>query len=165
MAAYNSYFNDKMTFNNEYNFEKYIRELIDKNISSIDKKIYALRNKKAVDIIICDDNTPPKLFFIEIKYFKNNHGRLGFGGGQGGGFQPEILLKRPIYFEQNLRWILGREDNDKIFFLSNKQISKYYSGGIIGEKFNNIQTIVFKNEKGLLEKEFLEELINWIFEK
>lgn len=151
-----------MKFTNELQFENYIRELIQNHVTEKDKDTYALLNKKAVDIIICKDKPVPKLFFIEVKYHVNKHGRLGFGSGSGGGFQPEILSKRPQYFEENLRWVISAEDSDEIIFISNDTLLRYISGGRIGHKFNNIQKKIFTQEKGLTEKEFIEVLTDWL---
>jgi hypothetical protein len=151
-----------MTFANEKQFEEYIRELIRKYITSKNKHIFALTNKKAVDIVICKNSPTPHLYFIEIKYYVNSHGRLGFGGGKGVGLQPEILSKRPQYFENNLRWILSTKENDKIYFLTNDILLKYIAGGVIGPKHNNIQSRLFREEKGLSEKAFIRELRKWL---
>lgn len=151
-----------MKFTSETQFENYIRELIQKHVTSNNKDTYALINKKAVDIIVCKDKPSPKLFFIEVKYHINKHGRLGFGSGAGGGFQPEILSKRPKYFEENLRWVISTEDSNKILFLTNVTLLEYISGGTIGKKFNNIQKKIFTSENGLSENEFIAELLKWL---
>lgn len=151
-----------MIFKSEQEFETYIRGLISKHISSTDKDIYALTNKKAVDILICKDKSKAELFFIEVKYHINSHGRLGFGSKAGDGFQPEILSKRPKYFEKNLRWAISSEDSDKIIFVSNDTLLNYISGGTIGQKFNNIQKKIFTEVKGLTEAEFISELKKWL---
>jgi len=90
-------------FGDEREFEAHIRALVTTHITSANPDIYPLKNKKAVDILICKDSPPPELFFIETKYHQVKHGRLGFGGRKGGGFQPEIVLRKPAYFESNLR--------------------------------------------------------------
>ena len=80
-----------LDINNESEFENHIRQDIISNLLST-KEIFKLFNfKKAVDILIAKNGISPKLFFIEIKYHKKNHGRLGFGQGKGAGFQPEVL--------------------------------------------------------------------------
>lgn len=151
-----------MKFNSEREFEIYIRGLLEKHFTSTETLIYALTNKKAVDIVIAHEGKEPKLFFIEVKYHINNHGRLGFGGGAGGGFQPEILIKRPKYFEKHLRWILASEDTETILFLDNDTIVKYVSGGVVGQKLNNIQKKIFKEQKGLTENELIDRLREWL---
>lgn len=154
-----------MAFENERHLESYIRNLIEKNICSENPSIMLLKNKKAVDILICKNNPNPELFFLEIKYHINTHGRLGFGSSSGGGFQPEILLRRPDYFENNLRWILAIENNNQFFFLSNKEILEYISGDKIGEKFNNIKKKLFVEMPSFTEAELVRELQRWILKK
>jgi len=151
-----------MPFSSEREFETYIRNLIHLHITSTNKDIFALTNKKAVDIIICKNGVTPHLYFIEAKFYIDSHGRLGVGSKKGNGFQPEILLKRPDYFESNLRWVVGSENTDKIYFLTNETLLNYTSGGVIGEKFNNIQKRLFKEQSGLTEEQFIEALTNWI---
>lgn len=98
-----------MTFQNEREFEAHIREVITKKILPLDKQLVMIQNKKAVDILICRNGKKPALYFIEIKYHKNKHGRLCTGHGKGGGIQPEILQLQPDYFKKQMRWILGAE--------------------------------------------------------
>ena len=153
-----------MNFANEAEFEAYIRKLIGREITAKNKSIYALENKKAVDILICRDAPEPDLFFIEVKYHKNSHGRLGFGSSSGGGFQPEIVSRKPAYFESNLRWAIASEAHPEngIIFVSSEVIRNYVSGGKVGQKFNNIQAKIFREIKGLDEKEFVSELSKWL---
>lgn len=153
-----------MTYEGESKFEAYIRNLIQEHVTRLDRRIYALQNKKAVDIVVCKDTPEPQLFFIEVKYHKSNHGRLGFGSAKGGGFQPEIVSKRPAYFEKNLRWALASEIHgpEKVLFLSSEVLCQYLSGGQVGEKFNNIQAKVFREQPWLSEQEFIRELQLWL---
>ena len=95
--------------NNETKFENHIRQDILTEIIT-DKEAFKLFNfKKAVDVLIAKNGKDPKLFFIEIKYHKKSHGRLGFGQGKGAGFQPEVLKDKTTYFENNMRCILINE--------------------------------------------------------
>ena len=153
-----------MNFANEAAFEAYIRNLIDSEITAKNNSIYVLENKKAVDILICKDAPEPDLFFIEVKYHKNSHGRLGFGSSSGGGFQPEIVSRKPAYFEANLRWAIASEAHPEngIIFVSSEVIRNYVSGGEVGKKFNNIQARIFREVKGLNEKDFVLELSKWL---
>ena len=81
-----------MKFKNETEFEHYLRQLIADRITAQYPHIYALDNKKAVDILICRDSPlSSALYFLEVKYHKKSHGRLGFGSRNGGEFQPEIV--------------------------------------------------------------------------
>lgn len=75
----------------EQDFENHIRNEILIPILQNYPEFELFNFKKAVDILIAKNGEAPELFFIEIKYHKKNHGRLGFGQGKGGGFQPEVL--------------------------------------------------------------------------
>ncbi|MEZ9601121.1 hypothetical protein AB4232_20170 [Vibrio sp. 10N.286.46.A8] len=151
-------------FDNESKFESYLRELIETKICSKYKDLVLFENKKAVDILICRNGENPSLFFIEVKYHKKSHGRLGFGSSSGAGFQPEIIARSPDYFESNLRWIIageGREDSG-IIFVSSSVIRNYLSGGAVGQKFNNIQQKIFREVGGFTEDTLVSELESWL---
>lgn len=156
-----------MTYRNESEFEAYIRSLITEHVTQAAPATYALKNKKAVDILICKDAPKPELFFIEVKYHKTNHGRLGFGSGKGGGFQPEIVSTKPAYFESHLRWVIASEEHEpgKVLFLTSEVIRKYLAGGKVAEKFNNFQKKIFREERWLSESEFVKELRHWLSTK
>lgn len=152
-----------MPFVSEKAFEQHIRELIKKHILPKDKTLIILDNKKAVDILLCRNGNRAELFFIEIKYHKLSHGRLGTGHGKGGGIQPEILSKQPTYFQDNMRWILGVEDREGYYFVDNATLTdKYLSGNGIETKYNNIKTIIFKDEQNLTEKQLIKSLKDWL---
>jgi len=153
-----------MEFENEGAFESYIRELIKTKICTGHNNLILFENKKAVDILICRNGPQPALFFLEVKYHKKSHGRLGFGGSIGGGFQPEIVSKAPNYFESNLRWLIsGEGHSDKgILFVPSSVIRKYLSGGNVGKKFNNIQQKIFKEVSGYDEASLIKQLKSWI---
>jgi hypothetical protein len=95
-----------MFFQSEREFETHIRKLLTQKVLRFDKDLIMVRNKKAVDILICRNGKKPALFFIEIKYHLTRHGRLGTGHGKGGGIQPEILQLQPDYFKKQMRWVL-----------------------------------------------------------
>lgn len=145
----------------EKDFEEHIRTIIINEILKDNPDLILLSNKKVVDILICR-NVKPTLFFIEVKYHKHNHGRLGFGQSKGAGFQPEILLKRPVFFETNLMWIIGSEESEHYYILNNQQISNYLQGGKVAQKFNGIQKRVFIEEKGKNRKELIELIKSWV---
>ncbi len=152
-----------MQFNNESEFERHIRQLIGERITTNHPEIYALENKKAVDILICRDSDVPKIFFLEIKFHKVNHGRLGIGSSDGRGFQPEILTRKPVYFERNLMWVLGNQENDNSYLLvSSNSIRSYLAGNEISNKHNNIQARIFREERWLDEDEFVDKLTGWL---
>lgn len=151
--------------NNETEFENHIRQIIQHEILTSNLDLTLLTNKKAVDIVICRNNPNPTIFFLEIKYHKINHGRLGFGQGKGAGFQPEILSRRPDIFETNLRWIIGSEESDKYFLLDNSELSNFLQGGGVGDKFNGIQKKLFKDSVGINREELINKLRNWLTNK
>ncbi len=153
-----------MRFSNESEFEGYIRNLIEQHVTHENPSIYALKNKNAVDIVICKDGDDPALFFIEVKYHQIAHGRLGFGSGKGGGFQPEIVSRKPFYFEKNLRWALASETHidNGVLFIPSSTIRKYVSGNTVGEKFNNIQSKIFNEVPLLSESQLIAALREWV---
>lgn len=152
-----------MPFQNEREFEAHIRELITKKILPLDKNLVMIRNKKAVDILICRNGKKPGLYFIEIKYHITKHGRLGTGHGKGGGIQPEILQLQPDYFKKQMRWILGSENHEGYWMLDNLELMNYIAGSAIGEKYNNIQTRLFREVKPFDGRNFIKEMKSWLF--
>ena len=131
----------------ELEFETRIRDIIRSEVIPKHPELLMIENQKTTDILICKNGEQPGLYFLEIKYHKRNHGRLGFGHAKGKGFQPEVLRTRPHYFEQNMRWIIGADDLETYIFTDNKTIIDYVSGGEIDYKHNNIQTKIFKEIK------------------
>jgi hypothetical protein len=147
----------------EFDFENHIRKDI-LDIILANKSDFKLFDfKKAVDILIAKNGTKPKLFFIEIKYHKKNHGRLGFGHAKGGGFQPEVLKEKTTYFENNMRWILSNEDSDEYWFVDNNAIREYLNGDKVGEKYNGIKVKFFIEVKPISKEELIKQLGNWLF--
>lgn len=150
-----------MPFPNEAAFERDMRELIRSGVLPALPYVRMMESKKAVDILLYRE-TSPALFFLEIKYHQHHHGRCGIGQGKGGGFQPEILRVQPTYFETNMRWILGVEDQDGYLFLPNSTVRKYLSGSGIGEKYNNISSRIFREEHLLSEVDLCNSLQSWL---
>jgi hypothetical protein len=151
-----------MPFLSEREFEVHIRHLITKHILPLDENLVLIRNKKAVDVLICRNGKKHALYFIEIKYHRANHGRLGTGHGKGGGIQPEILQLQPNYFSKQMRWILGTEIHEGYWMLNNKEIMDYIAGSAIGEKHNNIQMKLFRERKPSTERQFIKSLKEWL---
>lgn len=148
--------------NNETEFENHIRQNILKEILA-EKEAFKLFNfKKAVDVLIAKNGKDPKLFFIEIKYHKKSHGRLGFGQGKGAGFQPEVLKDKTTYFEGNMRWILGHEDSEQYWFVDNDTIRQYLNGDTVGEKYNGIKIKFFKELESISKLELKNHLKSWL---
>ncbi len=153
-----------MKFADERELESHVRKLIAANITAHHPEVYALDNKKAVDIVICRDGNSPALFFLETKLFDPRHVRMGIGSGKGAGYQPEIVTRKPVYFETNLRWLIvdGRETVPKFLFVPTSTIRKYLAGNVMGEKFNNIQLRIFKEVDSLTEDRLVAELRRFV---
>lgn len=150
---------------NELFVENRIRELIKNKIIGDKDYFTILDSKNVADIIICRNIIIPKIYFIEVKHYSSKKGRIGFGDANGAGFQPEILRKRPKYFEDNLIWVFQKEGNEKYYVLNNNECMKYISGEIIGEvggKQNNFQSKLFEQIKPVNENEFVKLLENWL---
>ncbi|MBL87749.1 MAG: hypothetical protein CMO82_13985 [Winogradskyella sp.] len=148
--------------NNETKFENHIRQDILTEIIT-DKEAFKLFNfKKAVDVLIAKNGKDPKLFFIEIKYHKKSHGRLGFGQGKGAGFQPEVLKDKTTYFENNMRWILGHEDSEQYWFVDNDTIRQYLNGDKVGEKYNGIKIKFFREVQSMSKEALIINISNWL---
>lgn len=146
----------------ETEFENKIRQLIQTQILPEIDNLILLQSKKAVDIILCKNGESPKLFFIEVKYHKKIHGRLGFGSMSGIGFQPEILTLMPSYFSKNMLWILGEESSESYWLLNNEEIRNYVSGGVISKKYNNIQNKIFREIEGIDQESAVKALKSFL---
>lgn len=153
-----------MNINNEAEYESLVRSIIEEHVVGDNKQLILLENKKAVDILLCRNGDSPALFFIEIKFHKETKGRLGFGSANGRGFQPEILSKRPDYFERNMRWIIGDESHggDGFILVSNKELSNYIAGNSISYKHNNIKRKLLLEGAWFNKKQLIESLISWM---
>lgn len=153
-------------FNKEDEFEKHLRNLITQKICAINPSIIMFDNKNLADIVICKNEGATGIFFIEVKHLKPSMGRLGIGGKNGTGYQPEIVSKRPEYLESNLRWALyseTHENNDGIIFISTEQLcSSYLQGNEVSLKYNGIKQDIFNQEQGLSDDHFIELVRNWI---
>lgn len=143
----------------EKEFEIRIRKLLDDNLDK--KRFSIMKNKDVTDIIILD-NVNASIFFIEVKHYVVTNGRVEIGGKGGSGFQPEILGAKYPFFEKNLRWVLGAENDDKIHFVDNDTIRKYLAGEGLAEKYNNLQLSFFKEDEGNNEAEFIEKIKLWL---
>ena len=146
----------------EDKIEKHIRKIIRETVLIKKPNFEMLDNKDVFDIVICDNNNPSKLFFIEVKHYSKRNNRMGFGDGNGNGYQPEILSKRPKYFEDHLIWVFQKEDNEDYYVLKNEDCMNYISGEKIEIKQNNFQTSIFSSVTPMLEKVFLQYVENWL---
>jgi hypothetical protein len=99
-----------------------------------------------------------------VKHHQKSRDRLGFGQSGSSGFQPEIVSRKPTYFESNLHWAIASEVHPEkgIIFVSSDIVRKYVSGGKVGQKLNNIQVKIFREITELNEKGFVSELSQWL---
>jgi hypothetical protein len=141
--------------------ENNIRKIISSIIGSSDD-FTLLESKDVVDIIICRNARPQKLFFIEVKHYAGSNGRINFGNDKGKGFQPEILEKELDYFEKNLIWVFQNESDSNYYILTNKDCRKYYSGGFKGIKQNNFQRKLFDEIPPKNKTEFKKWIGDWL---
>lgn len=153
-----------MIFSSEQHFEDHLRLLLKTAITNTHPHIYALQYRTVGDIVICRDGGHPAIFFLEVKYFQKSKGRLGLGSAQGKGIQPEFLQKKPQILESNLKWILGSDSHgDGVYWLiASETIREYASGGVIGNKQNNIQEAFFREQPSLTKIELQNELLRWL---
>ena len=150
----------------EIEIELNIRNIISEKVIPLCQKnnicIELLESKVVADIIICRNSETPKLFFLEVKHFNSINNRIGFGDRKGGGFQPEILFKRPKYFEENMRWVFCKENDNSYYIFSNEEICDYIMGNKIGTKQNNFKLKLFQSVNPFSEKEFIKYIFNWL---
>lgn len=85
-------------------------------------------------------------WWLEVKYHRASFGRISVGDGKGQGFQPEILVRRPGYFERYLRWLISSEAGVAVLVPSDT-LRRFAVGGEYREgKQNNIQPTIFGAE-------------------
>ena len=116
------------------------------------------------DIIICRDGNHPALFYLEAKLYKESNGRIGVGEADGGGIQPEIIVKAPKYLEQHLLWVLaeGREAEPTFVVATTGELSNFIMGGEISRKQNNIQRRILDEVPRLNGNALLQRLCVWL---
>ena len=145
----------------ELDLEIKIRKIINEKIVSLNHDIQILSSKDVTDIICCRNDENPRLFFIELKHYSLNNGRIGFGSKGKITFQPEILYTRPKYFEKYTRWIFS-DDNLNYSILTNEECRKYIMGNEISyDKQNNFKLNIFTDQKKYDEDELCNYLISW----
>jgi len=65
-------------------------------------------------------------------------------------------------FEDNMRWIIGTEKDNKYRLLTNQEVRENVSGGIVGKKYNGIQKKMLDKYNGLSDKELIENILQWL---
>ncbi len=134
-------------FPNEAEYRDWVRSQLESLLVSAGPQYLVLRSKNVNDIIVCKTaNGREVALFVEVKYYRASFGRIGLGDGRGQGFQPEILARRPAYFERYVRWLIGSEADVGVFVTS-ETLRRFAVGGDYREgKQNNIQPAIFGPE-------------------
>lgn len=150
-----------MPFQSETALENHIRFLIQNSLSE-NNNLKCLDSKSIVDITICRNEPQKSVFFIEAKLYKPGNNRIGIGNKNGYGIQTDILFNRPDFFENNLRWILAKNDVDGYLFLDNAQIMEFVNNGIQYSQQNNIQPAIFNHFDLLDDHQILQNILEWL---
>lgn len=136
-----------MKFNNEEEFRRWIVAELPKYLG---QEWTVLQGKNVSDIVMCwNSEIRPLIMFIEAKYHKAKHGRIGFGGGKGKGYQTELLLKKPLYTEKYLRWIVADQDSEQCLLFDNDDVRNNCAKQIRAGKHNNFTSGLFKKNRNL----------------
>jgi hypothetical protein len=137
-----------MSFLNEMAFRQWLVDELSKYLMT---PWQILRGKNLADIILCyDDQTRPLILFIEVKYHKVRHGRIGFGNGEGLGYQPEILQKKPAFLERYMRWLIADDISNTCLFFTNGEVRNNCAANIREDKQNNFVYNLFEKNRELL---------------
>ena len=153
----------KLLNEREISYENKVREILNNYIIPHLPEIQVLESKVVADIIICRNGDVPKLFFLEIKHYSYSNNRIGFGSKGKVTFQPEILSKRPEYFDGNMRWVFFRQGDSGYYVLTNDDCCKYVMGqGIDINKQNNFKDRLYQEIAPLTEDDFKTWLLAWL---
>ena len=137
-----------MTFNSEKDFENHIRELLESEVAMPQSGFAILENSGIADIIVCRE-TPPAVFFIEVKYAKDMISVTE-------GIQTEILSKIPPYIGDHLMWLIGSNEHDGRYWLfDSSELVRLVSDA------NNISRTIFYRG-GLTRTELANRLREWL---
>jgi hypothetical protein len=148
-----------MHFNNENQFRNWLQQELAKLLKD---RAVVLESKNVNDIIVCKETSiGPVAFFIEVKYETERSGRIGIGNQDGYGFQTEILIKKPRYFELYTRWLIAAEDGWAVL-VTNKEVRSNAMGSQIKcGKQNNIRDSIFGDESFRIN-ESPSKIVEWI---
>ena len=131
-------------FQNEEEFRDWVQSELQASLEQPGSPYLVLRSKNVNDIIVCKHSGDrPVALFVEVKYAKGSSGRIGLANGKGCGFQPEILIRKPPYFEAFTRWLVASEAGIAVL-VDNDTLRRHAVGGVFAEgKQNNIRETVF----------------------
>jgi hypothetical protein len=134
-----------MKFENEEDFRQW---LVSQISVLVGEKWSILHGKNVSDVVLCkNDKIQPLILFVEVKYHKSTHGRIGFGNGSGKGYQPEILLKEPLYLEKYMRWVIADDNSERCLLFTNNDVRNNCAGRIEEGKQNNFTNRLFDQNK------------------
>jgi hypothetical protein len=137
-----------MKFNNEEEFRQWI---VGQLPHLLGDRWLVLHGKNVSDIVLCrNDAMAPLILFVEAKYHKASHGRIGFGNQSGKGYQTEILLRKPLYLEKYLRWIVADAESEQFLFFTNDDVRNNCAGEIKEGKQNNFTNGLFEKNRARL---------------
>ena len=131
-------------FSNESEFRDWVQSELQARLERQGDSYLVLQSKNVNDIIVCKNKQDgPLALFIEVKYAKGSSGRIGVGDGNGRGFQPEILIRRPDYFERYTRWLVASEGGVAVL-VDCDTLRGHAVGGVFARgKQNNVRPTVF----------------------
>jgi len=131
-------------FEHEEHLRDWIQAELQRRLQRAGTAYVVLSSKNVNDVIVCrEDADMPLAFFIEVKYAKSSSGRIGIGDGRGCGFQPEILIRKPFYFERFTRWLVASEVGVAVL-VDGDTLRRHAVGGVFSMgKQNNIRYTVF----------------------
>jgi hypothetical protein len=108
---------------------------------------HVMMGRNVADILVSrQDMDQPVLVFLEVKYHKKIHGRIGIGNQRAGGYQLEYLMTPIPYLEKHLRWVVADEARESAVLLTNEEVRRYAANGIGQGKQNNFQNDLFRKE-------------------
>ena len=134
-------------FSKEDEYRDWVQRGLEARLESGQPGYLVLASKNVNDIIVCKEKADGDIaLFVEVKHFTAAKGRLGVGDGKGKGFQPEVLTRKPPYFERYLRWLIGSEEGWAVL-VSSEDLRRHAAGGVFKQgKQNNIQRSVLSLE-------------------
>jgi len=150
-------------FSREDEYRDWVQRELEVRLASGQPTYLVLASKNVNDIIVCKEKAAEDVaLFVEVKYFAATKGRLGLGDGKGKGFQPEILARKPRYFERYLRWLIGCERGLAVL-VSSDDLRRHAAGGVFREgKQNNIQWSVLEENRPFPLEQSPEAVVEWL---
>ena len=145
-----------MTFSSEKDFENHIRELLESEVAMPQLGFTILRYNGIADIIVCRE-TPPAVFFIEVKYARDII-------SVNEGIQSEVLSETPPYINDHFLWLIGSEKRDgEYWLLDSSELAEYVPNIKRNRSIqNNISRRIFW-QGGLTRAKLVNRLREWLY--